>query len=125
MRAIAEQIFNEGLPVHAAAFMNKVTKWQSSDGSGKKSSYLFTATYYAAYGELDMANKYLGKASSVPYNRCYKSTAYWTNRAKSYVYLAEGENRLALEAGLKAVKYLNAARNDSVYTYRNPKSGVV
>lgn len=111
VRAIAEQIFNEGLPVHAAAFLNKVTKWQLYD-SGKKSSYLFTATYYAAYGELDMANKYLGKASSVPYNRCYKSTAYWTNRAKSYVYLAEGENRLALEAGLKAVKYLNAARND-------------
>jgi len=112
VRANAEQIFNEGLPVHAAAFLNEVVQWQKRNGSGKKSSYFFAATYYAAYGELNLANKYLSKASSGSYKRCYKSIAYWTNRAEAYVFLAEGENKAALEAGLEAVKYLNAARND-------------
>ncbi len=113
LRIVAERTFQEGLPRHAAAFLKKVIGWSNPTWKSEiLGSNAFLATFYAAYGEFDKANKHLNIAIVNNQHRRYKScvtrNSYWLNRAKAYVSLAEGENQVALKSLLTAQDSLKA-----------------
>ena len=119
LRIFAEKTFQLGRPRHAAAFLKKVSHLSNpSWKSETMGNNAFAATFFAAYGDFDKADSHLGRAQA-NYNwqetrqSCRTRNAYWMNRARAYVSLAEGESAEALGAILTSQKALQENRRST------------
>lgn len=117
-RVFAEQVFQNGLPRHAAAFLTKIMPWDNPNWkSARMGNNAFAATFYAAYGDIDEARRRY-RTARANYRRheeesCRTRNSYWMNRAEAYLALAEGESIDALRKATDARAALAANRVSS------------
>jgi CHAT domain-containing protein/tetratricopeptide (TPR) repeat protein len=111
LRDVAETEFRHGRPANAAALLSSTSLWNNPGWRPQKlGTDAYAATFYAAYGEYDLASSHLSAANgnfgTSGGHSCSTRNNYWMSRAESYINLAQGEYGDAQSNARQAAHFL-------------------